>query len=347
MPQRETYFGPWILGEDALEALDHWLEIHRPGYTQVCILTDENVHESVLPRVLGELSHLGESAVLEIPPGEASKCPEILSQLWMALLENGMDRHSLLISMGGGVVTDLGGFLADTFMRGIDHILVPTSLLGMVDASIGGKTAIDVGGFKNLAGTFAPSAGIYSWPPVLASLPEEEWRSGWAECIKHGFLQGGALWDSCQSVVSYDAIIPLLPALAEAKCEVVEADPFEATDVRKALNLGHTMGHAIESAFGGQVSHGDCVAAGLWLESCIAEDLGHLTPSHGQALRTLIDRWWTDRLPLPDGVNAYLHGDKKNQSGKIRFALPTDPGKGIVLTEVPAEILKKALAQYV
>ena len=347
MPHRETYFGPWTLGNDALEVLDQWLEVHRSSYTQVCILTDENVHEAVLPRVLGALEHLGESAVLEIPPGESSKCPELLSQLWIAMLENGMDRYSLLLSMGGGVVTDLGGFLADTFMRGIDHVLIPTSLLGMVDASIGGKTAIDVGGYKNLAGTFAQSAGIFAWPPVLDSLPEAEWRSGWAECIKHAFLQGGELWETCQQVQSYADILPLLPALALAKVEVIEADPFELSDARKALNLGHTLGHAIESAFGGEVSHGDCVAAGLWLESCLAEDLGHLTPSHAQALRTLIDRWWTIHLSLPAEGNAYLHGDKKNQSGKIRFALPAGPGEGIVLTEVPAEILKKALAKYV
>ncbi len=170
--------------------------------------TDENVHEAVVPRVLAELAHLGESAVLEIPPGEDSKCPEMLAQLWMALLENGMDRQSLLISMGGGVVTDLGGFLADTYMRGIDHILFPTSLLGMVDASIGGKTAIDVGGYKNLAGSFAPSAGVFAWTPVLESLPVAEWRAGWAECIKHAFLQGGSLWASCQTVQTFTDLLP-------------------------------------------------------------------------------------------------------------------------------------------
>ena len=347
MPLRETYFGPWILGEDALEALDHWLSEHRSGYSQVCILTDENVHEAVLPRVLSELAHLGESAVLEIPPGEDSKCPEMLSQLWIAMLENGMDRHSLLISMGGGVVTDLGGFLADTYMRGIDHILVPTSLLGIVDASIGGKTAIDVGGYKNLAGTFAHAAGVYAWPPVLDSLPENEWRAGWAECIKHAFLQGGTLWTSCQTVQTFPELLPLLQNLAEAKVAVVESDPFELADTRKALNLGHTLGHALESALAGGASHGDCVAAGLWMESILAEEMGHLNPTHGQALRRLIDRWWTVRLPLPSNLNSYLHGDKKNQSGQIRFALPQGPGQGIVLATVSDETLQKALEQYV
>lgn len=347
MPLRETYFGPWILGEDALEALDHWLAEHRSDYSQVCILTDENVHEAAVPRVLAELAHLGESAVLEIPPGEDSKCPEMLAQLWLALLENGMDRQSLLISMGGGVVTDLGGFLADTYMRGMDHILLPTSLLGMVDASIGGKTAIDVGGYKNLAGSFARSAGIFAWTPVLESLPVAEWRAGWAECIKHAFLQGGSLWASCQTVRTFTDLLPHLPALAETKVAVVEADPFERTDTRKALNLGHTLGHALESALAGGASHGDCVAAGLWMESILAEEMGHLHPTHGQALRRLIDRWWTTRLLLPSNLNVYLHGDKKNQSGQIRFALPQGPGQGIVLATVSDEILQKALAQYV
>ena len=347
MPIFKTDFGPYFLGEDALQGLDKWLEKVRDSYSSVVILTDENVHNAVVPVILSELEFLGEASVVEVPPGEDSKSLEILGHLWLALLENRMDRHGLLISIGGGVITDLGGFLSATYMRGIDHIAVPTTLLGMVDASIGGKTGINVGGYKNLAGNFAKSCGIYAWPAALESLPEDEWRCGWAECIKHAFIKGGELWEAVQAMKELQAVLSILPQLVSVKCEVIGKDPFEESSVRMALNLGHTMGHALESASNGVLSHGDCVAAGLWIESIMAEELGLLDPKQGKALRYLIDTWWTNRLPIPPKTISYLHGDKKNQHNRIRFILPTGAGQPPILTEVPMEIVQKALEIYV
>ena len=347
MPIFETDFGPVHLGENALNSLDEWLRIHRTKYSNVCILTDETVHSAVIPRILGDLEHLGESSIVEVPQGEASKSPEILFQLWMSLLENRLDRHSLLISIGGGVVTDLGGFLASTYMRGIEHVLVPTSLLAMVDASIGGKSGINVQGYKNLVGSFAKAKGIFAWTPALNTLPEEEWRCGFGECVKHAFLKGGSLWASIEKLKNFTEILPLLPELVQVKMEIVKADPFEHSETRMALNLGHTIGHALESGLEGNESHGNCVAAGLWIESVIAEDLGLLDPSHGLALRCLIDRWWTTRLPIPPETISYLHGDKKNRYKKIQFILPKGPGQRPILTEVSLGIVEKAINSYV
>jgi 3-dehydroquinate synthase len=334
----DSPFGPVYVGEDALSELDAWLAQHRASYTSVGILTDSHVHEACLPRMLAELESLGTSFVLEIDPGEESKSVDILQQLWLALLENGADRKTLLISLGGGVVTDLGGFLASTYMRGIDHIALPTSLLGMVDASLGGKTGIDVGGYKNLAGSFAVSQGIYVWPPALDSLPEEHWRAGWAECLK--------LWAEACAIKDWLQVAALLPTLMAVKMHHVAEDPFEQGAKRKALNLGHTMGHALEAALGPSCLHGDAVAAGLWMESFLSESMGISSPSDAQKLRNAVDQWWPETLAPPPDVTKRLVGDKKNQSGQIILALPTSPGNPVALVPVPLSAIKNAFEAY-
>ncbi len=342
----ETPFGPVYAGDQALQAFDTWLETHRASYSQVLILTDESVHVACIPYVLGSLAHLGESSILEVEAGEASKSLEVMNHLWMALLENGADRQSLLISIGGGVVTDLGGFLAATYMRGLDHVLIPTSLLGMVDAAMGGKTGINVGGFKNLAGTFSASRGIYADPKLLQTLPEAHWRAGWAECVKHAYLQGAPLWQQIQSITDLSHVVDFLPALMEAKITRIQSDPRESGLARKALNLGHSVGHAAEAGMGTGLLHGDAVALGLWIEFHIAQSMGLCSAIHMSEMQVLIDRWWPNHWVLPKDVSERLRGDKKNHAGAIRMALPGAPGAPVTLTEVSAIHLQSALAAY-
>ncbi len=342
----DTPFGPVCAGEHALQALDAWLETHRGSYSQVHILTDEQVHEACIPHVLGSLPHLGESSILEVEVGEQSKSLEVIHQLWLALLEDGADRQSLLISIGGGVVTDVGGFLAATYMRGMDHVLVPTSLLGMVDASMGGKTGLNIGGFKNLVGTFAPSPGIFVDPALLHTLPEAHWRAGWAECIKHAYLQGGDLWSQVRRIKVLDELVPLVPAFMEAKIARIQADPFERGLERKALNLGHSVAHAAESCLGPGLLHGDAVALGLWIEFHISHALSLCTEEAMMAMKALVDTWWQERPRLPSEIVDFLRADKKNYAGAVRMALPGSPGAPVALTEVTKLQLHLALAAY-
>lgn len=342
----DTPFGPVIAGDHALQALDAWLETHRASYSQVHILTDEQVHEACLPFVLGRLAHLGESSVLEVEVGEESKSLEVMHQLWLALLEAGADRQSLLISVGGGVVTDLGGFLASTYMRGMHHVAVPTSLLGMVDASIGGKTGINLEGFKNLLGTFAPSQGVYVDPGLLDTLPEWHWRAGWAECIKHAYLQGGALWDLVHQITDLYEVGPLVPAFMEAKILRIQTDPYEHGLERKALNLGHSIAHAAEASRGSDLLHGDAVALGLWVEFHIAQTLGLCSAADQTAMHSLLDTWWPERQTLPADLIGRLRADKKNHAGAVRMALPGNPGAPVALIEVSETHIQSALSSY-
>ena len=342
----DTPFGPVIAGDHALQALDAWLQTHRASYSQVHILTDGQVHEACLPFVLGSLEYLGESSVLEVEVGEESKSLEVMHQLWLALLEAGADRQSLLISVGGGVVTDLGGFLASTYMRGMHHVAVPTSLLAMVDAGIGGKSGINLEGFKNLLGTFAPSQGVYVDPVLLDTLPELHWRAGWAECIKHAYLQGGTLWDEVHQVADLSELGPLVPAFMEAKILRVQADPYEHGLERKALNLGHSIAHAAEASLGSDLLHGDAVALGLWVEFHIAHSLGLCNESDQMAMHSLLDTWWPERRSLPADLIGRLRADKKNHAGAVRMALPGNPGAPVTLIEVSDTHIQSALSSY-
>lgn len=342
----ETPFGPVYAGQEAFQALDAWLLEHRESYSQVLILTDEQVHEACIPFILGNLAHLGESSILEIESGESSKSLDLLGQLYLAMLDYGADRQSLVLSIGGGVVTDLGGMLASTFMRGVDHVVIPTSLLGMVDASIGGKNGVNVGSFKNLAGTFAPSCGVYVQPDLLTSLPEVHWRAGWAECLKHAYLMGSHVWEEAIALRELAHLRPLLPHLMEAKIQRIQTDPFEQGLERKALNLGHSMAHAAEAHLGPDLLHGDAVAAGMWLEFDIAESMGLCSAEDVAAMKNIIDHWWPERLRLDDQVIDRLRGDKKNHAGAVRMALPGAPGAPVTLTEVSEFNIKKALASY-
>ncbi|MDG1252383.1 MAG: 3-dehydroquinate synthase [Schleiferiaceae bacterium] len=342
----ETPFGPVYVGKKAFQALDAWLLEHRETYSHVLILTDEHVHEACIPFILGSLSNLGETSILEIEAGESSKSMDLLGQLYLAMLDHQADRQSLVISIGGGVVTDLGGMLTSTFMRGVDHVLIPTSLLGMVDASIGGKTGVNVGGFKNLAGTFASSRGVFVQPDLLNSLPEAHWRAGWAECIKHAYLLGSPVWGEAKALSELDRLRTLLPTLMEAKIQRIQADPFEQGNERKALNLGHSMAHAAEAQLGPSLLHGDAVAAGLWLEFDIAESIGLCDYADVAAMKNIIDQWWPARLKLNEEMLNRLRGDKKNHAGTVRMALPGAPGASVTLTEVSESNIKKALASY-
>ncbi len=315
--------------------------------SQVFILTDENV----APFWLLEVAHWlhCESAVdIVIKAGEEHKNLQTVQRIWKTLMRHHADRNALLINFGGGTVTDLGGFAASTFKRGIRFINVPTTLLAMVDAAIGGKTGIDFGGAKNQIGTFAEAEEVLVTPVFLSTLPRRKILSGMAEMLKYGFVADSNLLE-----INLENYQEYILRAGEIKREIVKNDPYE-TGLRKVLNFGHTLGHALEShclTTGHLLLHGEAVALGmvaaLWLS---VKQCG---------LNEKVLRDYEKRLPMllseaelhlseadMEPVLQYLVHDKKNKGEKLQFVLLEAVGKPVWDVTVDHDTVKRSL-EYV
>ena len=306
--------------------LNHFLEELKPG--KIFILCDENTHQYCLPKVLGNLETEIPFEILEIEAGEEMKTIETATQLWEILSEFEADRKSLILNLGGGVITDLGGFVASTYKRGIRFINLPTTLLGMCDASIGGKTGIDHQFLKNIVGTFAMPEKIFVDPDFLQTLPFTELRSGFAEMLKHGLIAEKNHWEDLISVseLSAENVAPFIETSMKIKQNVVEND-FKEEHIRKNLNFGHTIGHAVESLFMQKenlIPHGEAVALGMICETHLAF-LEKLI-SENEAFSVIENiRKFFPYISLNNFSNEEIIGlmmnDKKNENGKINFSL--------------------------
>ena len=350
MQKVETTFGPVRIGQEALDGLNDWLKHAEPTLSRVFVLVDENTHEHCLPTFCAALPSLPPVEILEIPSGEESKSLEMVTSLLEALQEHRADRNSLLLSLGGGVVTDLGGLVASLYMRGIRHVVVPTSLLGMVDASIGGKTGVNLAGIKNSIGTFSPAEGVYCYPPFLDTLPEKEVLSGLAEMLKHALLMGESAlssWEALSSTGNEEFALALVESV-QCKARFVNRDPSDHLGIRAALNMGHTVGHALESVLlSTGLTHGEAVAAGLWIESLLAEQVAGLPSSTGKRIRSSIDQRYK-RLPRVDFDLLWkkMHRDKKNQSEQVTFVLLHALGQDPILYPVGRSLVLDAVEKY-
>ncbi len=294
---------------------------------RVAIITDETVQGLLAGRLAGGPWH----PVLAIPPGEESKTRDSWLELTDALLSAGFSRDSALVAIGGGVVGDLAGFVAATLARGIPYLQVPTTLLAMVDSSVGGKTGVDTPHGKNLVGAFHPPEAVLADPAVLKTLPAEVFRGGLAEMVKHALVGDREYWTRLESGVPVllgrdpAALTPLIVRSIEIKAEVVAKDERE-TGPRSILNAGHTVAHAIELLSGFQVPHGDAVAIGLVTETRIAETLGVAESGLTERLRLLLAALGlpvtiSPALDAPSLLDA-MASDKKRRGGQLRFALP-------------------------
>ncbi len=322
-----VYVEPGILGR-----LPELVRAYLAGL-RVVMIADETVHQLLQTHRLGEARWTGE--VLTFPAGEKSKTRECWARLTDALLQDGHGRDSGLVVLGGGVAGDLAGFVAATYMRGLPYLLVPTTLLAMVDASVGGKTAVDTAQGKNLIGAFHPPVAVAADPLALISLPEREYRAGLAEAVKHGVIADRRYfefieWDA-EALMRRDqqALTRLIRRSVEIKAEVVSADEREG-GMRSILNAGHTVAHALElvSQFG--LPHGEAVALGLVAECELAARLGLAPTGMRERVEGLLRRLGLPvRLDHPvatDQLIAAMGSDKKNRGTKIRFALPSDLG---------------------
>jgi len=285
--------------------------------------------------------------VIEMPGGELHKNLKTCEMVWYQLTEHGADRNTVLLNMGGGVVTDLGGFIASTYMRGIRFVQIPTSLLGMIDAAIGGKTGIDFGGLKNMLGTFARAEAVLIDSDFLKTLPSRHYRNGLAEVLKHAFISDASILD-----LMYVNEDELISRSVKVKMDVVARDEFESGE-RKKLNFGHTIGHAIESHLletENPVLHGEAIAAGMIMESFISTKLVGLTAPDLQRILQLTDSIFT-RVPLSktdwSEVKKLLIHDKKNKNGQVRFVLLKSIGEAVIDQPVSDELLDQAFEFYV
>jgi 3-dehydroquinate synthase len=323
-----VYVEPGLIGR-----LDELAELHLAG-RRLALISDERVCELYRAGRLGASSWKGET--LCVPAGEATKSRATWAHLSDSLLGRQFGRDSGLIGLGGGMVGDLTGFVAATYMRGIPYLLAPTTLLAMVDASVGGKTGVNTEQGKNLIGAFHPPAAVLADPGTLATLPDREFRAGLAEAVKHGLIADQTYFEWIESeveaILSREAhvLVHLVRRSVEIKAEVVSADERESGR-RAILNAGHTIAHALEAASEFNLAHGEAVALGLIAETELARRLGIAASDVRPRLAALL---WRLGLPvrLPralyrSSVAALMSHDKKNRSTQIHCALVEQVGR--------------------
>ena len=329
--------------------------LHNRGLKgPIALVSDEHVAPLYADRVLASLQAAGYTArLLTLPAGEEHKTIQTVAGLWDGFLAAGLERGSTVLALGGGVVSDLAGFAAATYLRGIAWAVAPTTLLAMVDASLGGKTGADLPQGKNLIGAFHLPRLVLADPDVLASLPAPELRSGLAEALKHGVIADPALFAALAALgdpAKWTAPIPDLTDVVRraiaVKIEVIESDPYEKGR-RAVLNLGHTIGHAVELVSGFRLRHGEAVAIGMVVEAGLAEELGLAEPGLVESLRQgLLGVGLPVDIPPELDRQAIFQAmgtDKKKAGGKVRFALPLKLGEARVGIEVDDTRRKHAL----
>ncbi|MFY0630816.1 MAG: 3-dehydroquinate synthase [Flavobacteriaceae bacterium] len=326
--------------------------LRQNNYSSIFILADENTMDLCYPKFIPQLKTETRIEVIEIEPGEIHKNLETCSGVWSAMTELDADRNSLLITLGGGVITDLGGFVASTYKRGIDFVNIPTTLLSMVDASVGGKTGVDLGVLKNQIGLFSNPEMVLIDEDYLTTLNDRETRSGIAEIIKYG-----ATYDIkvLNEVKYYNHLKnnKLIHRSIEIKNEVVLQDPKEQ-NIRKILNFGHTLGHAIESYFLASetkesLTHGEAIAIGMICESYLSSKLLNFSSEKlteiKEIVKAIYDKVTIETADFPHIIDLLKH-DKKNVGGQVNFVLLNDFEKYQLDCKVSNDLIIESLQYY-
>ena len=325
----------------------------KNNYSSIFILVDEHTNEFCLPKLLPNLTTEIPIEIIEVEAGEGIKNITTCVEIWSILSDLGADRKSLIINLGGGVITDIGGFIASTFKRGIDFINIPTTLLGMVDASIGGKNGVDLGNLKNQIGVINVPKLLFIDTSFLETLSQKEMRSGLAEMLKHGLIYDKNYWNKFLDLkkLNFDDLDQLIYRSVEIKNEIVKQDPTE-NGIRKALNFGHTLGHAIESHFlesNTPLLHGEAIAIGMVLESYISKEMGLLSNEEYNQIKynitTLYDKHIFNESDVKSIQNLMIH-DKKNEYGKVQFSLLNGIGKTLINQQVDNWLIINSFEDY-
>lgn len=330
-----------VVGRGAWRAFRGFL---RSQYSSIVVVTEPFLWRH-WGREFSRAAGLVSARVIRVPAGEGSKSLAMVERVARGLVAVGADRRSLLVAFGGGVIGDLGGLVAATFMRGLDYVQIPTTVVAQVDSSVGGKTAVNAAGIKNLIGSFYPPRLVLADPRVLTTLPERAFRSGLYEVVKHGILEGPRLFSRLEKEIrvltpaNAARLGPILADAVQVKIRVVTRDERES-GLRRVLNLGHTFGHALEEVTRyRRFLHGEAVGWGLLAAIRLSERLGILAASDAARMSRLVRRVG----PLPSirdldarRVMALLPRDKKAVGGRIHWVLPERLGKMRITADVPA-----------
>ncbi len=339
--------------EACYTALNAYLE--KANHSNIFILVDTNTHVHCLSYLMSKIEKEYPIEVIEVEAGEIHKNIETCSGVWHALSELGADRKSLLINLGGGVVTDLGGFIACTYKRGINYINIPTSLLAMVDASVGGKTGVDLGNLKNMVGVISESEMVLVDTTYLNTLPANQMRSGFAEMLKHGLIQDKAYWVQMNdlSALTIADLDQLIYDSVVIKNKIVKEDPTEQ-NIRKFLNYGHTLGHAIESFYlthpeKPTLLHGEAIAIGMIMEGFISKELLNVSSEEleniSRVFLATFPKVTIDPQDYPAIMELLIH-DKKNEKGTIYFVLLNTIGDAKYNCTVTDELILQSFEYY-
>lgn len=323
---------------------------------RLVVITDETVHRIYGDAFLKALANLSvETVSIIIPPGEASKSLALVNGIYDRLLAEGVDRQATMVALGGGVIGDLAGFVAATWMRGIDLIQIPTTLLAQVDSSVGGKTGVNLPGAKNIVGAFWQPVGVFIDTSMLETLSDDEFTSGLAEVVKYGVILDAKLFKQLESQVELinqrDPVVmaDIVKRCCMLKADVVRQDERETTGKRAVLNFGHTAGHALESVFGyGSWRHGHAVAAGMIVAARMALQLDRIKLDFVERLSALLRSLNIPHL-FPanrhDEMLAIMNNDKKSVNGRPRFVLPTRIGHVELVDGIDSNLILQAMRQ--
>ena len=339
------------VGNDTFLQLGRFLG-QRTGGGNAFLLVDSHTREHALPLLQERVPALRDAPVIEMEPGEAHKSPGSCIRIWEELTRLRADRQSVLVNLGGGVVCDAGGFAASVFLRGIDFIHVPTTLLSMVDATVGGKTGINFGGLKNQVGTFTRPAAVFISPVWLRTLPVRDIRSGFAEMLKHALISSYEKWEALSRLSSAEETdwIPAIRDSVLLKNSIVQGD-FRDRHRRRMLNFGHTIGHAIESYSlrhdADPLRHGEAVALGMIGELYLSAKMCGFPGETLERVVSGILRLVPAAIPVPDSQSILdiMKSDKKNAGDSIRPVLLKDIGQPVINQPVPDELVLEALGQ--
>ncbi|WGK64405.1 3-dehydroquinate synthase [Croceiramulus getboli] len=352
---------------EAITSTDYQVTFNAPGYESLndllkekdfsilFVLVDTNTHEHCLGLFLRQLETHTPIEVIEIDAGEEHKNLDTCIGVWEVLAELGADRKSAILNLGGGVVTDIGGFIASCYKRGIPFINIPTSLLAMVDASVGGKTGVDLGALKNQIGVINTPLLVQIDVDFLGTLPPEELRSGLAEMLKHGLIADADYWNQLQQLKELDGedLAGLIHQSVVIKNEVVLQD-IQEQNLRKTLNFGHTLGHAIESYCMEQeqkkrLLHGEAIAIGMILESYLSRKRSGLPEAQLHAITQTFLSYFEKETFLEsdiDGIIELMKHDKKNERGQVRYVFLKEIGQAVIDQTASIDLVKEAFNYY-
>jgi len=335
---------------EAVTALEKQIKEYKKAGRTVFLLCDTNTQRDCLPLLRSFVSFDFVDDMLTIPAGEENKNIQTATALWQELLDKNADKNTVLICLGGGVVCDMGGFVGATFKRGIDYVFIPTSLMAQIDACIGGKTAVNLGGIKNQIGLFHQPETVFTIPAFLDTLPEKEILSGFAEMLKHGLIADKIYWEKLATIRAISQITSSesIKKSIYIKTSICNVDMYEMGE-RKKLNFGHTIGHALESfalLAGRALTHGESVALGMIAEAHISFQKKLISEEKFVSITDVLHRFFP---PYPienkdySTILSYLQKDKKKVNNNLNFTLLDDIGSAVINQQVSQSEIKQAL----